>query len=99
MVQVCVDCMEKGIIYYKLCGKNLVIPWKQARLPFTVPIQLTYWVNCHVLLSNIAERTWYKFQFTAWTMGCIYYKLYVNNVVTSRKQTVLVFLRIGCLIS
>ena len=30
MVQVCVDCMEKGIMYYKLYGKNLVIPWKQT---------------------------------------------------------------------
>jgi hypothetical protein len=79
--------MEKGIIYYKLCGKNLVISWKQARLPFTVQIQLTYWVNCHVLLSNIAERTWYKFQFTAWTMACIYYKLYGNNLIIPWKKT------------
>ena len=61
MVQVCVDCMEKGIMYYKLYGKNLVIPWKQTRLPFTVQFQLTYWVNCHVLLSNIPERTWDMF--------------------------------------
>ena len=68
MVQVCVDCMEKGITSYKLYGKGLVIPWKQTRLPFTVQFQLTYWVNCHVLLSNVAEHIWYKFQLTAWTM-------------------------------
>ena len=48
--------MEKGIIYYKLFGTNLVIPWKQTRLPLTVQFQLTYWVNCHALLSNVAER-------------------------------------------
>ena len=86
MVQVCVDCMEKGIMYYKLYGKSLVIPWKQTRLPFTVQFQLTYCVNCHVLLSNIAERTWYKFQFTAWT-GMYQLQLYGNNVLTPWKQT------------
>ena len=56
-----VDCMEKGIMSYKLYGKNLVIPWKQTRLPFTVQFQLNYWVNCRVLLGNVTERTWYKF--------------------------------------
>ena len=89
MVQVCVDCMEKGIMYYKLYGMNLVIPWKQTRLPFTVQFQLTYRVNCRVLLGNVAERTWYKFVLTAWTMECIHYKLYGNNVVTPWKQTAL----------
>ena len=70
MVQVCVDCMEKGM-YYKLYGKNLVIPWKQTRLPFTVQFQLNYWVNWCVLLGNVAERTWYKFVLTAWIMESI----------------------------
>ena len=56
MVQVCVDCMEKGITSYNLYGKSLVIPWKQTRLPFTLQFQLTQWLNCHVLLSNVAER-------------------------------------------
>ena len=55
MVQVCVDCMEKGM-YYKLYGTNLVIPWKETRLPFTVQFKLTYWVNWCVLLGNVAER-------------------------------------------
>ena len=68
MVQVCVDCMEKGITSYNLYGKSLVIPWKQTRLPFTVQFQLTYWVNCLVLLSNVAEHILYKFQLTAWKM-------------------------------
>ena len=54
-------CMEKGITSYELCGKNLVIPWKQTRLPFTVQFQVTYRVNWRVLLGNVAERTWYKF--------------------------------------
>ena len=89
MVQVCVDCMEKGIMYYKLYGKNLVIPWKQTRLPFTVQFQLNYWVNWCVLLGNVAENTWYKFVLTAWIMECIHYKLYGNNVVTPWKQTAL----------
>ena len=40
----------------------------ETRLPFTVQFQLTYWVNCHVLLGNIAEDIWYKFQLTACTM-------------------------------
>ena len=53
-------------MYYKLYGKNLAIPWKQTRLPFTVQFQLNYWVNCRVLLGNVAERTWYKFVLTAW---------------------------------
>ena len=87
MVQVCVDCMEKGIMYYKLYGKNLVIPWKQTRLPFTVQFQLNYWVNWCVLLGNVAERTWYKFVLTAWIMECIYYKLYGKNLVIPWKQT------------
>ena len=56
---------------------------------FTVLYQLTYWVNCSVLLGNVAERTWYKFVLTAWTMEFIHYKLYGNNVVTPWKQTAL----------
>ena len=89
MVQVCVDCMEKGIMYYKLYGKNLVIPWKQTRLPFTAQFHLNYWVNWCVLLGNVAERTWYKFVLTAWIMECIYYKLYGKNLVIPWKQTAL----------
>ena len=76
MVQVCVDCMEKIIMYYKLYGKNLVIPWKQTRLPFTVQFQLNYWVNWCVLLVNVAERTWYEFVLTAWIIESI-----INDMV------------------
>ena len=50
MVQVCVDCMEKGIMYYKLYGKNLVIPWKQTRLPFTVH-------RVRTVMKNL-EKSW-----------------------------------------
>ena len=36
MVKHYVYLMEKGIIYYQLYGKSLVISGKQTRLPFTV---------------------------------------------------------------
>ena len=61
---VCVDCMEKGITSYNLYGKSLVIPWKQTRLPFTVQFQLTYWVNCRVLLGKLGS--FYSY-FGMWT--------------------------------
>ena len=66
MVQVCDDGMEKGLTSYKCYGNSLIIPWKQTRLPFTVQFQLTYCVNCCVLLGNVAERAWYKFVLIAW---------------------------------
>ena len=78
-------------MYYKLYGKNMVIPWKQTRLPFTVQFQLNYWVNCRVLLGNVTECTWYKFVLTAWKMECIFYKLYGKNLVIPWNQTRLPF--------
>ena len=58
MVQVCVDCMEKGLVITNDMETNKASFYSSV----------SAYVNCRVLLSNVAEHTWYKFKLTAWTM-------------------------------